>query len=143
MTPLPLQQAINASIGSPIDALCHLAASAGGSGAAGQAGDLFARIWPMLLGLLVLAVVGGLFAMWLRRRIGSQDAGATQGFTLDDLRQMHKRGEMSDEEFAQAKSAMLSKRPSREEMADKLVKPKTRTAAPSPKPRPDRSPDRS
>jgi hypothetical protein len=89
-----------------------------------NAGDLFFRIWPYLLALLVIAVVGGLFAMWLRRRIANSDAGASQGFTLEDLRQMHRRGEMSDEEFTKAKSIMLANRPSREEMADKLVRPK-------------------
>lgn len=94
------------------------------AGMGGGAGDLFGRIWPYLLALLVIAVVGGLFAMWLRRRIAGSDEGSIPGFTLHDLRQMHNRGDMTAAEFERAKAAMLAKRPSREEMADKLVKPK-------------------
>lgn len=94
------------------------------NGMGGGAGDLFGRIWPYLLALLVIAVVGGLFAMWLRRRIAGAEEGTTPGFTLHDLRQMHNRGDMTAAEFERAKAAMLAKRPSREEMADKLVKPK-------------------
>lgn len=90
-------------------------------GLSSSAGDLFARIWPTLLVLLVVAVVGGLFAMWLRRRLAAKDEGGAGGFTLEDLRQLHRAGGMSDEEFAKAKEAMLSKRPSRAAMADKLV----------------------
>jgi len=91
--------------------------ASGGSGA----GDLFERIWPTLLVLLVIAIAGGLFAMWLRRRIGAKDETGLAGFTLEDLRRMHREGEMSDEEFDRAKAAMLASRPTRESMADKLI----------------------
>lgn len=103
-----------------------------------SAGDLFQRIWPTLLVLAAVAIVGGLFAMWLRRRLASKDEGATAGFTLEDLRRLHRSGEMSDEEFAKAKEAMLAHRPSRESMADKLVQPRRGNAAGSgPEPRVD------
>lgn len=89
-----------------------------------SAGDLFARIWPTLLVLLALAVAGGIFAMWLRRRLAAKEEGGAAGFTLEDLRRLHRSGEMSDSEFESAKAAMLANRPSRAEMADKLVKPR-------------------
>ena len=104
-----------------------LVASAPPSGSlSSSAGDLFERIWPTLLVLLAVAIVGGLFAMWLRRRLGAKDDTGPVGFTLEDLRRMHRAGEMSDEEFERAKTAMLANRPSRESMADKLIQPKRR-----------------
>jgi hypothetical protein len=92
-----------------------------------SAGDLFERIWPTLLVLLLIAIVGGLFAMWLRRRLGAKEESSPAGFSLEDLRRMHREGEMSDEEFERAKTAMLASRPSRESMADKLIAPTKRS----------------
>ncbi len=103
-------------------ALLSSAPTPGGLNA--SAGDLFARIWPTLLILLAIAVAGGIFAMWLRRRLASKDEGGAAGFTLEDLRRLHRSGEMSDVEFESAKAAMLANRPSRAEMAEKLVKPR-------------------
>jgi hypothetical protein len=61
--------------------------------------------------LLAIVVAGAYFAMWLRRRIwGSDDDGIPvppSGFTLGDLRQLHKNGQLSDAEFERAKEKVV------------------------------------
>jgi hypothetical protein len=60
------------------------------------------------LGLLVLLVVGFTVALWLRKRMspGGADFRA-QGFTLADLRDLHKKGLMTDAEFERAKAQVV------------------------------------
>ena len=62
------------------------------------------------LGVIVLAaVVLGVVAAVVRKRVSSKDDGAGPlGFTLADLRELHAKGEMSDEQFEQAKGQMLA-----------------------------------
>ncbi len=61
--------------------------------------------WSLLLIILVL----GLFAavVILRKKMSPDEDFHGAGFTLADLRQMHKAGKMSDEEFQRAKAALL------------------------------------
>lgn len=66
--------------------------------------DIF--LW---LGVIVAAaVVLGVIALILRRVLMGDHAPPPIGFTLADLRQLHENGELSDEEFAQAKGRMLA-----------------------------------
>ncbi len=66
--------------------------------------DIF--LW---LGVIVLAaIVLGVIALVLRRVLMGEQAAPQIGFTLADLRRLHEDGELSDEEFAQAKGRMLA-----------------------------------
>lgn len=76
----------------------------------GQSEDFFVSILPWL-GLLVLVIlVGGGIAIWMRRRmLLDQSASPRAGFTLSDLREMARTGEISHEEFEAAKAQMIAK----------------------------------
>jgi hypothetical protein len=65
-------------------------------------------IWCVVL---IAALIAGLvFALRLKRRYTAEDdAPATaSGFTLSDLRQMHKLGQLTDEEFERAKEKVVA-----------------------------------
>lgn len=60
--------------------------------------------------IVVLAFVLGGVALWLRRRLfDDRDDQPPLGFTLKDLRAMHARGDLSDEELAAAEEKALSR----------------------------------
>ena len=62
-------------------------------------------------GLIVLLVVGMVFALRLKRRMKQHDDEAAAvpaaGFTLSDLRQMHRAGQLTEEEFNKAKEKIV------------------------------------
>jgi hypothetical protein len=65
--------------------------------------------WSLVL--IVLLIVGAAGVMWLRRWMKEQDLPTSTGgigFTLSDLRQLHREGKMTDEEFERARSKMVS-----------------------------------
>lgn len=72
-----------------------------------RADRLFADILPWLGLLVVIILLGGGLALYLRRRFATVREAGTAGFTLEDLRRMRDTGEMSEEEFTTAKSRML------------------------------------
>lgn len=76
-----------------------------------QQGDLFVAIAPWLGLLVVVILVGGVVAMWIKRRFiqGDQDGSGRVGFTLSDLREMAEAGEISPEEFEAARSQMIAR----------------------------------
>ena len=57
--------------------------------------------------LIVLAIVGGVVALRLRRAMFSSELALKEGLLLSDLRSMHARGELSDEEFESLREAAL------------------------------------
>jgi hypothetical protein len=59
--------------------------------------------------LVLLVLVIGLFVaiIVLRKKMSPDEDFHGPGFTLSDLRQMHKKGQMSDAEFERAKIALL------------------------------------
>jgi|GEM_PF-2566140 len=60
--------------------------------------------------ILVLAFTLGIFAMWLRRRLLTENEPTVPlGFTLKDLRELHALGQISDEELALAEAKALAK----------------------------------
>lgn len=62
-------------------------------------------------GVLIAAVLV-LFAIvyWVRRRFTADDSqSGDHGFTLHDLRTLHARGELTDDEFHRARDAMISR----------------------------------
>jgi hypothetical protein len=62
-----------------------------------------------MLGVLLVLVVG-LFVIvwWVRRRLSPHEDFHGEGFTLGDLRRLHKSGQLSDEEFEKAKAGMIA-----------------------------------
>jgi hypothetical protein len=66
-------------------------------------GDVF--FWGLLLMVLVVALFAAVAV--LRKKLSPNEDFHGAGFTLSDLRQMHKKGQMSDEEFERAKIALL------------------------------------
>ena len=82
--------------------------------------DIF--IW--LLVLLVLVI--GLFVavVVLRKKMSPDEDFHGAGFTLSDLRQMHKKGQMSDEEFERAKVALLGSMKNMPPKSPDAVQPK-------------------
>ena len=81
------------------------------------AGNLFGDLLPWLGLLVVIVLIGGGIAIWLRRRLMSGNAAGAVGFTLGDLRELHARGEISTEEFEKAKSQMIAGLTRREEIS--------------------------
>ncbi|MHC4948936.1 MAG: SHOCT domain-containing protein [Planctomycetota bacterium] len=74
-----------------------------------RAEGLFSDVLPVLLGLLGVVAVGAT-VVWLARRFLRRDAAAPpEGFTLQDLRDLHRAGELSDEEFERARAAMIAR----------------------------------
>jgi hypothetical protein len=60
---------------------------------------------------MLVIVVGGFYAVvWLRKRIWNSEDEAVSGvgFTLGDLRQLHKTGQISEEEFGRAKEKIVA-----------------------------------
>jgi hypothetical protein len=62
-------------------------------------------VWSLLL--IGLIVAGWLTVWQVRRRLQRDETVGNAGFTLSDLRQLHKSGQMSDEEFEKAKARVL------------------------------------
>ena len=59
--------------------------------------------------LLILLVIGMAAATKLKRRIKEDDEPAPAlGFTLSDLRQMHRAGQLTDDEFNKAKEKIVA-----------------------------------
>lgn len=61
--------------------------------------------------LVVVAVLVGFIGVFIMRRLRARQEdvpGITAGFTLADLRQMHARGQLTDEEFAAAKGRLIA-----------------------------------
>lgn len=74
-----------------------------------NAGSNDALFWIGIVALLVLIVGGSGVIFWVRRAAKSPDLGATPGFTLDDMRGMLERGEMTRREFDTARDAMVQR----------------------------------
>ena len=60
--------------------------------------------------VLILIIVGAfMVVMWLRRWIKEDDVPTAKiGFSLTDLRELHRRGEMTDEQFELARAKMTA-----------------------------------
>ena len=66
-------------------------------------------VWSLVM--IGVIIVGWLIVAQVKRRLQGPDDDATGtggiGFTLSDLRQMHKSGQISDEEFERAKGKIV------------------------------------
>jgi len=67
---------------------------------------------PIFVGsiiVIILAIVGFLGVKWISKWMKNQDDPTVgTGFTLSDLRQLHKSGKMNAEEFEKAKAILLA-----------------------------------
>ena len=75
--------------------------------AAAQPGELFGALLPVLLILAGIVFVGWIAMLMIRRSVrhGSDSIGGS--FTLGQLRKMHAGGELTDEEYEDARSVIL------------------------------------
>lgn len=66
-------------------------------------------LWIVVL--IAIAIVGGTVIFNVRRRMLSSDDSVSIGSSglLDHLHQMHRSGEMDDEEYARARNAIIRK----------------------------------
>ena len=67
-------------------------------------GELF--VWSLIL--IGVVVVGFFLVAWVKRRMRPEDSGPTLGFSLADLRELHRTGKISDEEFERARGKMAA-----------------------------------
>lgn len=65
-------------------------------------------IFKWALALVALVFVGFLLVAWMRKRLTSHEEEGAGGFTLSDLRELHKSGKISTEEFERAKARMVA-----------------------------------
>ena len=72
-----------------------------------NAGSNDALFWIGIVALFVLIVGGSGIVFWARRAAKAPDPGPSPGFTLDDMRGMLERGEMTRREFDTARDAMV------------------------------------
>jgi hypothetical protein len=62
-------------------------------------------VWALVL--VALLVVGWIVVAYVRKWMLAPDETGGSGFTLSDLRRMHKGGRMTDEEFEKAKALIV------------------------------------
>lgn len=74
-----------------------------------RSGQLFGDVAPWLLILLVVTIVGGVVVFMARRMLQGNASSGKDGFTLQDLRDLHAAGDLSDEEFERARAAMIER----------------------------------
>ena len=85
------------------------------------------RVIGWSLVLVALLLVGFYAVTRLRHWLKADDAPVGIGFTLSDLRQLHRDGKMTDEEFEKAREKMMA---SAKAMAAKLPDPLARNRRP-------------
>jgi hypothetical protein len=58
---------------------------------------------------IVVLVAASIVVLWYRAKVLGRDRGDVQSGLLDELREMRNRGELSEDEYAAAKHAMVSR----------------------------------
>lgn len=74
-----------------------------------DSGSTGTAFWFGILLLIGVVIGGGAVVMWARRNAKAPGEPPPPGFTLDDLRRMHERGELSKREFETARDAMIQR----------------------------------
>lgn len=67
------------------------------------------RFWIGIGVLFLLVVGGGVAVMWARRNAKAPDPGPGSAFTLEDLRRLLDRGEITKREFDTARDAIIQR----------------------------------
>ena len=70
-----------------------------------QVVDIFVNLLLIVVAAVALVIVG---LVVHRMVVGSARAREEEGSTLSDLRRMHREGQLTDEEFERAKSALIA-----------------------------------
>lgn len=65
--------------------------------------------WLGVATLFAIAFAGGIGVMWARRNAKAPQPPPPAGFTLEDLRVLHERGEISKREFETARDALIQR----------------------------------
>jgi hypothetical protein len=73
---------------------------------AGGKGTL-SEIWPWLVVLIIVVLVGGIVVGCVRRWMRPSKGASTVGFTLSDLRTLHAQGRITEQELHRAEQAMF------------------------------------
>lgn len=73
----------------------------------GNPGSLFPQVALWLGVMAVAAVIGSVVFMFLARRLRSEPEDEPDGFTLEGLRVLHRRGDLTDEEFERARAKII------------------------------------
>ncbi len=76
---------------------------------AGSPGNLFVDVLPRLVGLLAVVAIGGVVIYLLRRWLRRGPSAPAEGFTLQQLRELHATGSLTNDEFEQAKAAVIGR----------------------------------
>ena len=63
-------------------------------------------VWSLVL--LAAVIVGFVLVLWVKRRLRQVDEAPTLGFSLADLRELHRTGKISDQEFERARGKMAA-----------------------------------
>lgn len=72
-------------------------------------GSTDAMFWFGIVALFTLVVGGSGVVFWLRRKAKNPDDGSSHDFTLEDLRSMLDRKEITKREFETARDAMIQR----------------------------------
>ncbi len=73
------------------------------------AGDPVREILPWLALLLGLVVIGAVVISVARRQLNRDGEAAGGSFTLHELRTLHAKGDLSDEEFERARTQLIER----------------------------------
>lgn len=65
--------------------------------------------WTAIIALVLFISVGGLIIFWARRWARGPNPTSKPGFTLEDLREMLERGEVTKREYDTARDTLLNK----------------------------------
>ncbi len=79
------------------------------AGTAAPSSRLFWEVFPWLLILLGIVVVGVIVLALARRLMKETRPSSGDGFTLQELRDLHAAGELTDEQFQRARDAMIGR----------------------------------
>ncbi|MBB47454.1 MAG: hypothetical protein CMJ33_02665 [Phycisphaerae bacterium] len=71
-------------------------------------GSALSELWPWLIALVVIVLVGGVVIGVVSKWMRSSDDSEQIGFTLGDLRELHRDGKLSTEELKLAEEKIIS-----------------------------------